>query len=179
MTCIVGIETDSGVTIGGDSLGASHYTQFHRADPKVFINGSYLIGYTTSFRMGQLLRYADLPKPLERIGEQLDRFIATDFVDAVRQALKTGGFAQKESDREKGGQFLVGVNGRLYDVDSDYQIGWNTDRYSAAGCGRDMALGALHAARRASPLQRVRRALEAAAYHNTDVCGPFTILEAP
>lgn len=176
MTCIVGIETASGVVIGGDSAGLAGWVKTHRADPKVFRNDAYLIGFTTSFRMGQLIRYADLPKPLDRVGDDLDRFMSTEFVDAVRKAFKDGGYAKKDSDREEGGAFLVGVSGRLYKVESDYQVAWSTDGYDAVGCGAETAYGALHATRRAGPESRVRRALEAAAHHSGGVAGPFTIL---
>lgn len=174
MTCIVGLQTDTGVIIGGDSSGSSGYLQFHRGDPKVFHNGPYLIGYTSSFRMGQLLRYADLPDPEHADG--LDRFMVTEFIARVRTVLKDGGYATKTNDREEGGQFLVAVRGQLYNVDNDYHVGWSRDGYSAVGCGRELAMGALHATRNAKPDTRVRRALEAAAHHNTDVHGPFTIL---
>ncbi len=178
MTCIVGIQTPTGVIIGGDSGGLAGYTLSHRADPKVFINGDYLIGFTSSFRMGQLLRYADLPKPLERQGEDLDRFMTTEFVEAVRKVLKEGGFAKKDSEQEEGGVFLIGVSGRLYRMEADYQLGWTTDGYNACGSGQDIACGVLHATRRSDPKRRVRRALEAAEHHNGGVHGPFTILEA-
>lgn len=179
MTCIVGVQTPIGVIIGGDSGGLAGYVLMHRADPKVFTNNDYLIGFTSSFRMGQLLRYADLPKPLERQGEDLDRFMTTEFVDAVRKVLKDGGFAKKDSEQEAGGVFLIGVSGRLFRLESDYQIGWTTDGYDACGSGQEVAFGVLHATRRADPKRRVRRALEAAEHHNGGVHGPFTILEAP
>lgn len=178
MTCIVGLQTDKGVIIGGDSAGVAGYVVQHRADPKVFTNSSYLIGFTSSFRMGQILRYADLPKPLDRTGDDLDRFMATDFIDAVRTALKGGGYAKKDSEKEEGGTFLVGVSGRLYAVDSDYQVGWSRDGYEACGCGWEIAFGALHATSGLKPRKRVAVALEAAAYHSGGVNGPFTILSA-
>jgi len=178
MTCIVGVQTPTGVIIGGDSGGLSGYVLMHRADPKVFINGDYLIGFTSSFRMGQLLRYADLPKVLDRKGDDLDRFMTTEFVDAVRKVLKDGGFAKKDSEQEEGGVFLIGVSGRLFRLESDYQIGWSTDGYEACGSGQHVAFGALHATRRSAPMRRVQRALEAAEHHNAGVHGPFTILGA-
>lgn len=179
MTCIVGIETPDGVIIGGDSAGLAGWVKVHRADPKVFLNGDYLIGFTTSFRMGQIIRYADLPKPLDRAGDDLDRFMVTEFVDGIRQALKDGGFAKKDSEREEGGNFLAGVNGHLYEVYGDYQIGRSLDGYAACGCGWEIALGALHATRNLKPETRVRKALEAAAHHSGGVGGPFTIMREP
>lgn len=178
MTCIVGVQTSNGVVIGGDSAGVAGYVLTHRADPKVFRNGSYLIGFTTSFRMGQLIRYADLPKPLDRTADELDRFMATDFVEGIRASLKAGGYAKKDSDREEGGCFLVGVSGRLFRVEGDYQVGRTIDDYQACGCGDEVAYGSLYATRDSglSPRKRVTLALKAAAHHSTGVAGPFTVL---
>jgi hypothetical protein len=176
VTCIVGITTDAGVIIGGDSAGMSGWVRINRADPKVFVNGPCVIGFTTSFRMGQVLRYADLPKPLDRQGEDLDRFMATEFVDSIREALKNAGWAKKDKDAESGGTFLVGVSGRLYRVDDDYQVGWSLDGYDACGSGWEIAYGALHATRALKPETRIQRALEAAAHHSGGVHPPFTIL---
>jgi hypothetical protein len=164
------------VLIGGDSAGMSGWTRTHRADPKVFTNGGYVIGFTDSFRMGQLLRFADLPKPLDRTGDDLDRFLITDFVNGVRQILKDGGWAKKDNEREDAGTFLVGVNGRLYKVDDDYQVGRSLDGYDACGSGWDVALGALHATAELEPVTRVGRALGAAAHHSGSVHPPFTVV---
>jgi len=176
VTCIVGVQTDRGVTIGGDSAGLSGWVRTHRADPKVFKTDSYLIGFTTSFRMGQVIRYADLPKPLDRTGDDLERFLSTEFVDAIRKALKDAGWAKKDSEREDAGTFLLGVNGRLFKICDDYQVGWSSDDYEACGSGWEIAYGALHVTRGLKPKTRVRRALEAAAYHSGGVHPPFTIL---
>lgn len=183
MTCIVGIEyqEDDGtrrIILGGDSAGVGGWVRTHRADPKVFPVGAYLVGFTTSFRMGQLIHYAALPDP--PVGadvEALDRFMATEFINAIRTVLKDGGWAQKEKEREDGGSFLVGVQGRtLYRVDADFQVGRSLDGYHAIGSGDEIALGALHATRDLPPGQRVRLALEAAAHHSTGVHGPFTVI---
>jgi ATP-dependent protease HslVU (ClpYQ) peptidase subunit len=176
VTCIVGVQTPAGVVIGGDSAGLSGWVRTHRADPKVFANGSYLVGFTTSYRMGQVIRYADLPKPLDRCGDELERFLTTEFVDGVRAALKDAGWAKKDNEREDAGTFLLGVNGRLFKVSDDYQVGWTRDGYDACGSGWEVALGALHATRTSRPATRVRKALEAAAHHSGSVHGPFTVL---
>ncbi len=54
MTAIVGLVHNATVYIGGDSAGVSGYSMTVRADSKVFTIGPYLMGFTTSFRMGQL-----------------------------------------------------------------------------------------------------------------------------
>ena len=172
VTAIVGLAHAGRVYIGGDSAGVAGMSLTVRADTKVFRKKGYLFGFTTSFRMGQLIRYSmKLPKPRG----DLDAFMATTFVDALRQCLKTGGWAAKENDREEGGTFLVGVKGRLYAVYDDYQVAKAADGYAAVGCGDQIALGALFATAGTglSPRRRVKKALAAAERFSAGVRGPF------
>lgn len=177
MTVIVGLVHKGTVYIGGDSAGVGGYDLCVRADPKVFVNGPYLFGFTSSFRMGQLIRYALTPP--EPHGD-LYRFMVTDFVDAIRDCLKAGGFAKKNSEQEEGGYFLTGVHGRLFKVEEDYQVAEALDGYDATGCGESVALGALYATKgRMSPTRRVETALRAAERFNAGVRGPFAVLSHP
>lgn len=173
MTAIVGLVHDGRVHIGGDSAGSAGHQLTVRADPKVFRTGPYVFGFTSSFRMGQLLRHAfDPPAPTV----DLDRFMATTWVDAVRACLKDGGWAKKDAEQEQGGCFLVGVTGRLFTVHSDYQIGEAACGYDAVGCGDEVALGALYATAGQPPKRRIRTALAAAEQHGAWVRGPFVIV---
>lgn len=176
MTCIVGLIDDKSVWIGGDSAGVAGYLSQPRLDRKVFRNGPFVMGFTSSFRMGQLLRFR--LKPPERPTEQdVFEFMATGFVDAVRECLKAGGYASKENEVERGGCFLVAYAGRLFEIDSDYQVGELTDGFAAVGCGAEIALGALHATRGTPAKERVVRALRAAAHFSAGVRPPFVIEE--
>jgi ATP-dependent protease HslVU (ClpYQ) peptidase subunit len=176
MTAIVGLVVGNDVHIGGDSAGVAGHRLNVRADTKVFRRGPYLFGFTTSFRMGQLIRYAlDVPEPAER---KLDAFMATTFIDALRDCLKKGGWARKENDREEGGDFLVGLRGNLYTIYEDYQVAKAADGFAAVGSGAEVALGALFATQGSGlgPRRRVRVALEAAEHFTASVRGPFTVL---
>lgn len=178
MTAIVGLVHHGRVLLGGDSAGVAGWSMTVRADPKVFTNGPYVIGYTTSFRMGQILRYAVLPAAPRKPGK-LYRHMCTTWVDAVRSALKDAGWAKKESEQETGGTFLVGVAGRLFEVCADYQIGEPADGYDAVGCGADIARGALHVTSSRAPHKRITAALAAAERHSAGVRGPFTLMWQP
>jgi ATP-dependent protease HslVU (ClpYQ) peptidase subunit len=175
MTCIVGIATGEKVWIGADSAGVAGLSITVRADAKVFTNGPMLFGFTSSFRMGQLLRHA-LTVPKQFSGVADDAWLCTTFIDAVRKCLKDGGFARAHSGVESGGCFLVGYRGRLYEVDSDFQVGDPVDQYAAVGCGEQFALGSLHAST-GEPESRIMSALAAAAHFSAGVCEPFTVLE--
>lgn len=183
MTCIVGLEHDGRVWIGGDSAGVAGWSLTVRADEKVFANGDFIFGFTTSFRMGQLLRYGLTLPSLCRDGDipslwsDPDRWMATQFVDAVRDCLKAGGYSKKSDEVESGGQFLVGYKGHLWQVDRDYQVGRAAHGYLAVGCGDELALGAMHAVSDGlSPHDTVLAALRAAEAHSAGVRGPFKVL---
>ena len=134
MTCIVGVVHKGRVWIGGDSAGVDGWALQVRADSKVFRRGPFVLGFTTSFRMGQLLRYG-LQIPLHPPHIEVEQWMATAFIDAVRECLKGGGFAQKKDEQETGGTFLVGYRSHLFAVHDDYQVGQAIDGYDAIGSG--------------------------------------------
>lgn len=162
--------------MGADSAGVSGLSLSVRADVKAFCKGPYVFGFTDSFRMGQLIRYQlDVPAPKEMVSSE---FMCTVFIDALRRCLKEGGWAEQDKDRENGGNFLVGVRGRLFEVYSDYQVAEYVAPFAATGCGQDLILGSLHSTSGPgwSPEQRLTTALEAAEHFSAGVCGPFTII---
>lgn len=178
MTCIVGVEHNGRVYIGGDSAGVAGYSLAIRADEKVFTTGPFVIGFTTSFRMGQLLRYR-LSVPEQASTEPDDyRFMCTTFIDAVRKCLKDGGWAEVVNGVERGGCFLVGYRGCLYVVGSDFQVGRAADGFDAVGCGDEIALGAFAACTLKDPERRIREALRWAEHFSAGVAGPFVVVSA-
>jgi ATP-dependent protease HslVU (ClpYQ) peptidase subunit len=174
MTCVVGLVQKGRVYLGVDSAAVQGWTRRASQVSKVFRRGPFLIGYTTSFRMGQLLEHHLNVAP--QTEKQTDMgFMVTHFIEAVRVLLKEKGFTKIESNTEKGGQFLVGYRKHLYTIESDFQVGHLVEEFDAIGSGADFALGAMRALDKTAPMLRVRRALEIAAHYNMGVCGPFTI----
>lgn len=177
MTCIVGVNHDGKVYLGGDSAAVSEvYDITIRVDPKVFIvNNDMAIGYTGSFRMGQLLRYITLPKHLE--GMDCFQYMVTAIIPFIRKTFTDGGYNMKVDGRDEGGFFLIGYRGHLYKIDEDYQVGEGTDEYAAVGWGRPYALGSLWHTKSLSPEDRINTALEVAAYYSGAVAPPFNIVK--
>jgi ATP-dependent protease HslVU (ClpYQ) peptidase subunit len=178
VTAIAGIVQSGRVHLAGDSAITAGWALTISAHPKVFRVGPYVIGTSGSPRVAQLMRYAlDVPEPLG----DLHRFMATVFIDAVRQTLKDGGAATKESERESTGSSfaLVGVHGRLFEIQSDYQVGESANGYAAIGCGFEPCLGALYATPTLAPRRRLQIAMEAAELLNAAVRGPFAFASTP
>ncbi len=181
MTCIAGIidPKSNRVYIGGDSASTNDSgLQTILAGRKVFFVGEeeskMLLGCTTSCRMMQLLQYELRLPPYEK-GMEVEEYLVTKFVNAVRTCLKDGGFAQKEDEKESGGNFLIGYQGRLFEMQDDYQVSEPVNGYESIGSGAKVALGSLYATSSLSPGQRIELALQAAAYHNAYVRPPFLI----
>jgi hypothetical protein len=177
VTCIVGIAENGRVYIGGDSAGVGGLDLTVRADEKVFKNGDFLFGFTSSFRMGQLLKYSLTP-PLKAPDAPNHKYLCTSFVNAIRETLKSGGYATKKDESEHGGTFLVGYQGGLYQIESDYQVGIPADGFDACGCGDQIARGSLFSTVGQDPKKRIITALEAAHRFSAGVRPPFLVLEA-
>ncbi|MGX7896877.1 hypothetical protein [Tsuneonella sp. HG222] len=184
MTAIAAVVAGGLVYMGGDSAAVeqSHYLDL-TATPKVFAVGPMVIGYTSSFRMGHALQHRlTLPAGLPEVGDltALDRWMAVDFVDAVRQVMRDVGYMKKESEREQGGIFLCGVQGQLYQFDDDFHARRQTVPYAAAGSGLSACLGALWLAHRRglfeNPAEIVKDALAAAEACIATVRGPFHVV---
>lgn len=175
MTCIVGVTDRKRTWIGGDSAGVGGWNLTVRKDRKVFKLGEIAIGFTSSFRMGQILRHGFEPPKIPRAS--LDRYMALDFVDALRAAFKTRGWSTTANGQDSGGVFLVGIRGRLFSIEDDYQVAEALDGFHAVGCGSEAARGALFAlkGRPLSASERVRIALRAAERLNAAVRGPFHV----
>lgn len=182
MTCIVGLVEKNHVLIGADSSSVAGWTVRQTALQKVFRNGPFVIGYTTSFRMGQILQY-EVGFPEAKIYDEA--YMVTKFIPAVQEKLKDLGYTQIINNRQEGGSFLVGVAGQLFDVADDFQVNHYRDGMAAVGIGAEYAMGALGACRGIDPPDKkipardaVSLALRVAAYYSGAVKEPFTILEA-
>jgi len=173
MTAIVAIAVDGKVWMGGDSAGSSGYSIYTYKNPKVFINNKFIIGYTTSFRMGQLLEYEFSP-PDEIVGESDLKYMIKRVVPVIKSLFKSHDF-----DTENiGGNFIIGYNGNLFEIQRDYHIIELDKPYNACGCGEDLALGSLHSTEKyeKDPRVRIEMALDAASEFNSAVRKPYTIL---
>lgn len=174
MTCIVGIIHKKKVYIAGDSLGVADYHSVTRADEKVFKVGTFIFGFTSSYRMGQLLRYTFKP-PIQKCKDDYE-YMVKDFIPAIQKCFEKGGFLTEKDKEKHGGTFLVGYKGSLYNIEGDFQVGKSSFNYDAVGCGYELALGALYILTKMSvekPKEILIKALEAATEFSAAVKPPY------
>lgn len=174
MTCIVGLAENGIVYIGGDSAAVAGYNIFTTQLRKVFKIGNFIIGYTSSFRMGQLLQY-HLEVRQQQDGETDERYMVVAFAESARLLFKEKGYSKVDSNVESGGTFLIGYRGTLYEMDYDFQINSRVPQIAAVGCGGEFAMGALYALSGLSAVERITQSLEISAKLSSAVIAPFII----
>jgi ATP-dependent protease HslVU (ClpYQ) peptidase subunit len=178
MTCIVAVERDGKVYMGGDSMASSGWDMSQIAFRKIFKTSNlfqdFIIGYSTSFRMGQLLEHElVLPK---REDESDMRYMVSKFIPAVRDLLKNNGFTKIENNVEEGGSFLVGYKGKVYRIENDFQVMRHANGLYAIGCGYAYALGSLATNKSPHAEEMIMCALRVAGEFSNGVCEPYYVL---
>lgn len=148
--------------MAADTFGFGSWGKVCRTDPKIYRNGGFVIGFTTSYRMGQLLGLVMTP-PEPRGAADLG-FMVREFVPAARKALSEGGFERVDNGRAEAGNFLVAHGASLFEVDTDWQVAEPANGIAAVGHGFAYAMGAMLAlealdveARMARTMQIVQR----------------------
>jgi ATP-dependent protease HslVU (ClpYQ) peptidase subunit len=176
VTCIVGVRTVKGVLLGGDSMGSNGYSGAPTLAPKVFrLSRQVACGYTTSFRMGQVLEHHITLPALD--GDE-HAWAISAFVPALRETFKEHGYANVHNNEETGGTFLLAVRDRLFTVQGDYSVLERIDPFDACGCGESFATGAMHALYKpqVSPRRLLTAALDAASAYSTGVAPPYNFV---
>jgi 20S proteasome alpha/beta subunit len=183
MTCIVGVKTDEGIFIGADSFGGNEHVAGVYKTPKVFgkpkvgHTGAMIFGFTTSWRLGQILQNMPaIRKPSEKTDFE---FLSTSWIDTIREQMTEAGFGQNDSGREEFGTFILGFNNTLYEVGPDYSIIEPLYNYVVTGSGVLTAYGSLATTEvmpKVSAKDRILAALSAAEVHEHFVRRPFNII---
>jgi ATP-dependent protease HslVU (ClpYQ) peptidase subunit len=182
MTCIAGFVSDNGdIWMGGDSIGVLGGSYVIVRDPKVFVKGNMIFGFTSSFRMGDILRYDfDIPEHSKSLST--DEYLRSVFlVSLIKQYSERKFLNVGEDSVASGGIFLLGYLKKLYKVEYDFCIIEDMNNYNAVGCGEEYAKGAfciMEENKKIKPQDRVIKALTVASKFSL-VKPPFHIFKLP
>lgn len=134
MTCIIGMVQNNKVSMIGDKEGSDGFTKnIFSKTPKVFHVGDFILGYTTSFRMGQILQYSWTP-PKKSLDDNDDYYIYKIVVDSIKKCFEDNGFGHKPKAELETGNFLIGWNGRLFEMQSNLSLMEHSE-FASVGCG--------------------------------------------
>lgn len=180
VTCIVGLATPDGVWMGADSFGSDGSQEIAYRSPKLIVAGELVLGFTESYRAGDLLRYSLRRLPERGRFDDPHEYMVTVVVELVRTVFKDGGYNKADGGRDTAATLLAACGGRLFLVGSDYCVLEPKSGFTAIGSGYLAAQGSLHTSDMLlwEPERRVRAALEAAAGLCAGVGPPFHVMQA-
>ena len=144
MTCIVGIEFDGHVLLGGDIQGTGRNNKIIHTQPKVFNKKGVIFGFTTSYRFGQILEHSLQDPVVPENEKDVYRWLITVLIPDIRHALKDAGY-------DTGGNCLIGVKGQLWELQNDFSVLRSVRGYAAVGSGSEYAIGSLFTSVEAKP----------------------------
>lgn len=144
MTLIIAFKHKDSVILAGDKMGSDGFTKDINKKPKIFkLTGedtTVYVGYTSSFRFGQLLEYMAIPRKAPNIDEY--EYMVKHFIPEMRNKLEQGKYTGTDNKGESG-QCIVVLNNRIFKVQSDFSVLENANEYCSIGSGEYHAAGIL------------------------------------
>lgn len=171
MTTIIGVEYANRCVILGDSRIVGDSKIYSHPDMvKVVTNGNYLVGVAGDVRALQVVLHTWKPPVLlAKDKNNIFQFMVNKVAPSLKQLLTDAGLLDAKSpDKDFEINIIIGLNGNLFEIDSDFAVSRNSEGYYAIGTGGDYALGALYAG--VTPEQ----AAEVAVINDSKTAGPFT-----
>lgn len=175
--------------MAADSVGASAEITVIRKEPKIFWNQDYLIGFVGSFKLGQVVKFCDLPefpkilrheKFAEKFApgnfaDRVEKFFVKEFVPALEDAAEAGGLSAEETSESC---LMIGIAEHLYLIESNLQVGSYVHDYAAIGVAEQAGLTGLDVADRAGiedPLERLSIVASSIETHSIYIKKPWYV----
>ena len=170
MTTIIGIEYDHSCLMVADSQTTDDngFIYNHPDVKKLSERGSFIIGGSGEVLPCDVAQHIwEPPTPTAKDRKDLYHFMIVKAMPSLRKCLTENGYNFDETKTESRFQFLMAVDGELFDIDHDLSVSKNKSGIYAAGSGAFFALGALHAGVDA------HQAIEIAAKLTAFTAGPY------
>ena len=165
MTCIVGLEHDGRVLIGGDVQGTGRNNKVVHTQPKVFNRTGIIFGYTTSYRFGQILECGIQDPVVPDKENDIYRWLINVLIPDIRANLKSSGF-------EGGGSCLIGIKSQLWELQPDFSVLRSVRGYAAVGSGCEYAMGSMMSI--CAEFPKTRNDAERAISRSIEAAGTFS-----
>ncbi|MCD0155828.1 hypothetical protein [Deinococcus sp. 6GRE01] len=178
MTVIAALAHDGQVFMASDNVATGNRA-YQVTNSKIHQNGPLLIGLSGSVVVSDIIEHGWTP-PSRAHGESAERFLAWTVSRSLRTLLREQAHVSTDRDGEYVNlNALIGYEGRLYYLSTEFSVLSLTAPFEAIGCGSDYAMGVLYAysrmdgAARPSPEEQLTRAVEAACQFDVHCAPPI------
>ena len=138
MTTILGVQTKNGFTIAADSqVTLDDRAYIHSSMPKIVQVGDYVIAGSGNSRYCDVVLFAWEPPVYD--GSEPYKFMVSKFIPELRKVHESTGYTLKDDDTFS---FIVGLDGRLFQVSEDYSVIVTETNVYGIGSGSSYAIGA-------------------------------------
>lgn len=178
MTCIVGLVTEEGAYVGGDSRITQDTSILPGVFEKIFFKNKILLGFCGNYRFGQILKYRfDIPE-LKKM--DFEEYLNTDFMDYFTDCLEDSNYTYKSdgaSRIEGDSGLLIAYGNEIFTIDPDFCV-TKVTKIDALGTGSCYAVGSLETTEGDDlpPEDRIKISLDVACKYDSACSPPFTIL---
>ena len=186
MTCCIAYKIKDGIILAADSAGTDEDdNQVLRQDPKLMKIGNFMFAISGSFRLRDILMY-DFIIPIKAKNETIDKYMRTKFINKFREAcIKKGATKKIDEQDELLGNVIVAYEDKIYQIESDFQVGESIDNFAAIGSGCQLALGALYTLSKFEPKyfkkhvikKTLFNILEKVSIYKASVKGPYISID--
>lgn len=145
MTTIIGIQTQQGSLLVADSRITDDAGKVfsHQSVVKISERSSFLIAGAGEVLPCDIAQHIwKPPKVMARDKQNLYHFMVSKAMPSLRRCLKENGYNFDEPGENRF-QFLISVNGELFEIDDDLGITRSDSGFYGVGSGSSYALGAL------------------------------------
>ena len=145
MTCIVWVVANRKVFIWWDTQGTDNdYSKDIRKDVKVFKNGDFVIWFSGSYRVGQILRYClDFtmePTESGKIEKDFMWYMCCDFVTHIRDSLEKNFYSDTKKDKKVWEMsILIWYKDKLVQICEDFQVSECVNPFDSVWCWKEFA----------------------------------------
>jgi ATP-dependent protease HslVU (ClpYQ) peptidase subunit len=174
MTCIVGIGKNGVSWLGGDSAATGgDLSKRIIGESKVTVKNNIAFGIAGSPKILNAImntRNFDHVK----LSKNHDDNMHHEILPLIKKTLADFDCITNETFE---GGIIVGFKGKIFRVESNFQVFTCKTNFDSIGSGSDIAMGTLHATQTVNnSKKRIMMALEASADNNAGVCAPFSVV---
>jgi ATP-dependent protease HslVU (ClpYQ) peptidase subunit len=125
-----------------------------------------IIGFSGIFSIFNFIRYSyKAPDYIQ--GTDFRTYLINSFLYCLKTELELSGLVDMNGTQIKtNSNFLIVYNGDIFEIEDNLGLFEPDGDYVAIGVGKELALGSLYSTKRNKPSNRIKKAIEATAYHS-------------